>query len=53
MHAGRASGFVLLLMLSVLLSFVPFVWDLGSPVKIIGAVMIAVGFGWVIKEAVS
>ncbi|MFC2175255.1 hypothetical protein ACFLQ2_05350 [archaeon] len=52
MRRGRASGFVLLLMLSVLLSFVPFVWDLDSPVKLIGAAMILVGFGWLVKEAV-
>ena len=40
-------------MLSVLLSFVPFVWELDTSVKLIGAAMIALGFGWLIKEAIS
>lgn len=42
-----------LLMASALLSFLPFVWDLSTPVKIISFVLILLGLGWAVKTAVS
>jgi hypothetical protein len=53
MQRGKFPGFVLLLMLSSLLSFAPFVWDLDTPVKILGAILIVIGLIWVAVAAVS
>ena len=53
MQRGKYPGFVLLLMLSSLLSFASFVWDLDTPVKILGALFIAAGLVWVAKAAVT
>jgi len=53
MQRGKLPGMVMLMMLSVLLSFAPFVWDLDTPVKILGAILIIIGFIWVAVAAVS
>ena len=49
----RPGTIAALLMASALLSFLPFVWDLSSPVKIISLVLIVLGLGWAVKTAVS